>query len=114
MSKSVNTKTVCKSVRIVSCNKPFIFSPVSRSLHASKICIGKTVCCSISTKPVSALISSELVKSFVKCKLVCFSNVSMAKEFNSANYFLVTCTGHPVNVNSSVMNQLYLIEPHAL
>ena len=60
-SKPVTTKTVCKSVRIVSCNKPVIVSPVSKSLHTSKICSGKTVRCSVSTKPVSALISSEPV-----------------------------------------------------
>ena len=57
----MTTKTVCKSVHIVSCNKPVIVSPVSKSLHASKICSGKTVRCSVSTKPVSALISSEPV-----------------------------------------------------
>ena len=55
-SKSVSTKTVCKSILIMSCNKPVIFSPVYKSLHASKICIVKTVRCSVSTKPVSALI----------------------------------------------------------
>ena len=90
---------------IVSCNKPVIFSPVYKSLHAGKICFGKTVCCSISTKPVSALISSEPVKSFVISKPVCFSNVTFAKEFNSVNYCLVTCTEHPVNVNSSVVKK---------
>ena len=47
MSKPVSTKTVCKSVCIVSCNKPIIFSPVYKSLHASKICIDKTVRCRI-------------------------------------------------------------------
>ena len=29
----------------------------------------------------------------------------MAKEFNSVNYCLVTCTKHPVNVNSSVVRK---------
>ena len=104
-SKPVSTKTVCKSVRIVSCNKPFIFFPVYKSLHASKICIAKNVHCSVSTKPVSALISSKPVKSFVTCTPVCFSNVSMAKEFISVNYCLVTCTERPVNVNSSVVKK---------
>ena len=59
----------------------------------------------ISTKPVSALISSEPVKSFVICKPVCFTTVSMAKEFNSVNYCLVTCTEHLVNVDSSVVKK---------
>ena len=64
-SKPVSTKTVCKYVRIVSCNKPVIFSPVYNSLHASKIYIGKAVCCSVNTKSVSALINSEPVNLFV-------------------------------------------------
>ena len=38
-------------------------------------------------------------------KTVCFSNISMAKEFNSVNYCLVTCTEHPVNVISSVVRK---------
>ena len=105
MSKPVSTKTVCKSVCIVSCNKPIIFSPVCKSLHASKICIDKTVRCCINTEPVSGLISSEPVKSFVTRKPVCFSSVSMAKEFNSVNYCLVTCTKHLVNVNSSIVKK---------
>ena len=29
----------------------------------------------------------------------------MAKEFNPVNYCLVTCTKHPVNVNSSVVRK---------
>ena len=66
MSKPVNTKTVCKSVHIMSCIKPVIFTPVYKSLHASNICIGKTDHCSISTKPVIALVSSEPVKGTVK------------------------------------------------
>ena len=88
----------------MSCNKTIIFSPVYKSLHASNIYIRKTVRCSVICKPVSALISSEPVKSFVTCKPVCFSNVSMAKEFNSVNYCLVMCTEHPVNVVSSVVS----------
>ena len=38
-SKPVSTKTVCKPVRIVSYNKPVIFSPVDKSFHASNISI---------------------------------------------------------------------------
>ena len=57
--------------------------------------------CSVSCKPVSTLINSDPVKSFVTCKTVCLSNVSMAKEVNSVNYCLVTCTEYPVNVISS-------------
>ena len=83
--KPVSTKTVC----IVGCNKPVIFSPAYTSLHAFNICISKNVRCGVSCKPVSALISSEPVKSFVTCKPVCFSNVSTTKEFNSVNYCLV-------------------------
>ena len=71
----------------------------------SHICISETVRCSVSCKSVSVLISSEPVKSFVSCKPVCFSNVSMAKEFDSVNYYLVTCTEHPVNVISSVVRK---------
>ena len=52
---------------------------------------------------VSTLINSEPIKSFVSCKTVCFSNVSMAKELNSVNYCLVTCTEHAVNVISTVV-----------
>ena len=89
-SKSVSTKTVCKLVRMVSCNKPAIFSPVYMSLHASCNSISKTAHCSVSCKPVSAFISGEIVKPFVTCKPVCFKNVSMAKKFNSANYCLDT------------------------
>ena len=87
----------------MGCNKHVIFSPVYKSLHASNICINKTVCCSVSSKPVSSVISSQPVKSFVTFKPVCFSNVSMSKEFNSVNYCLVTCTEHTVDVTSSVM-----------
>ena len=36
-SKPVGTKTVCKPVPIVSCNKPVISSPVYKSLRASNI-----------------------------------------------------------------------------
>ena len=61
-SKSVSTKTVCKLVRMESCNKPAIFSPVYKSFHASCICNSKTARCSVSCKPVSAFISDELVK----------------------------------------------------
>ena len=61
--------------------------------------------CSVSCKPVSTLINSDPVKSFVTCKTVCFSNVSMAKEFNSVNFCVVTCTKHPVNVISSVVRK---------
>ena len=93
----VSTKTVCKPACIVSCNKPVIFSPVYKSRHAGIICISKTVRCSVSCEPVSTLINSDPVKSFATGKIVCFSNVSMAKEFNSVNYCLVTCTEHPVN-----------------
>ena len=85
-------------------NKPVIFS-IYKSLHASNICISKTVCCSVSCKPVSTLISSEPVKSFVTCKPVCFSNVNMVKEFYSVNYCLVTCTEDPVNVISSIVRK---------
>ena len=84
-SKPVSTKTVCKPVCIVSCNKPVIFSSVYKSSHASNVCISKTACCSVSCKPVSALIIRESVKSFVTCKPVCFSNVSITEEFHSAN-----------------------------
>ena len=93
---------MCKPARIVSCHKPFIFSPVYKSCHAGNICISITVHCSVSCKPVSTFINSDPVKSFVTCKTGFFSNVSMAKEFNSVNYCLVTCTEHPVNVISSV------------
>ena len=96
---------MCKTSRIVSCNKPVIFSPVYKSCHAGNICISKTVCCSVNCKPVSTLINSDPVKSFVTCKTVCFSNVSMAKEVSSVNYCLVTCTEHPVNVISSVVRK---------
>ena len=51
-SKRVSTRTVCKPAHIVSCNKPVIFSPVYKSHHACNICISKTVCCSVSCKPV--------------------------------------------------------------
>ena len=102
-SKSVSTKTVCKPARIVSCNKPDIFSQVCKSRHSSNICISKTVHCSVSCKPVSTLINSEPIKSFVSCKTVCFSNVSMAKKLNSVNYCFVACTEHPVNVISAVV-----------
>ena len=51
-SKPVSTRTVCKPAHIVSCNKPVIFSPVYKSHHACNICISKTVCCSVSCKPV--------------------------------------------------------------
>ena len=101
----VSTKTVCKPACIVSCNKPVIFSPVYKSRHAGIICISKTVRCSVSCEPVSTLINSDPVKSFATGKIVCFSNVSMAKEFNSVNYCLVTCTEHPVNVISSVVRK---------
>ena len=59
-----------------------LFFPMYKSLHAINISISKTVCFSISFKPISALISSEPVKYFVTCKPVCFSNVSTANEFN--------------------------------
>ena len=87
----------------MSCNKPVILSPVYKSVHAINNCVSKTAPCSVSCKPVSALIRSEPVKSFVTCKPVCFSNISIAKEFNSVNYCLVTCTEHLVNVISSVV-----------
>ena len=99
---------LCKPASIVSCNKPVIFSPVYKSRHAGNICTSKTVCCSLSCKLASTLIHSDPVKSFVTCKTVCFSNVSMAKEFNSVNYCLVTCTEHPVNVISSVVRKSVL------
>ena len=57
----------------------------------------------MSCKLVSTLINSDPVKSFVTCKTVCFSNVSMAKEFNSVSHCLLTFTEHPVNVISSVV-----------
>ena len=104
-SKPVSTRTVCKPAHIVSCNKPVIFSPVYKSHHASNICISKTVCCSVSCKLISTLIKSEPVKSFVMCKTVCVSNVSMAKEFNSVNYCLVTYTEHPMNVISFIVRK---------
>ena len=63
-SKPVSTKTIYKLVCVRSCSKPVIFSPVYKSLCTSNISISKTVCFSISSKPVSALISSEPVKSF--------------------------------------------------
>ena len=88
---------LCKPARIVNYNKPFIFSRVYKSRDAGNIFISKTVRCSVSCKPVSTLINSDPVKLFVTCKTVCFNNVSMAKEFNSVNYCLVTCTEHPVN-----------------
>ena len=81
----------------MNCNKLVIFSPVYKFCPTGNICISKTVCCSVSCKPVSTLINSDPVKLFVTCKTVCFNNVSMAKEFNSVNYCLVTCTEHPVN-----------------
>ena len=93
-SKPVNNKTVCKLVRIWSCSEPVIFSSVYKSLHASNISIGETVCCSISCKSVSDLIGSEPVKSFFTCKPVCFSKVSIAKDVNSVNYCSVACTEH--------------------
>ena len=46
-SKSVSSKTVFKPVRIVSSNKPVIFSPAYRSLHTINIWTSKTVCCSV-------------------------------------------------------------------
>ena len=104
-SKPVSTKTVCKPVRIVSCNKPVIFSPVYKSRHARNICISKSARCSVICKPVSTFINSDSVKSFFTCKTVYFSNVSMAKEFNSVNYCLVTCTEHPMDVISSVVRK---------
>ena len=87
----------------MNCNKLVIFSPVYKFCPTGNICISKTVCCSVSCKPVSTLINSDSVKSFVMCKIVCFSNDSMAKEFNSVNYSLVTCTEHPMNVFSSIV-----------
>ena len=92
-NKPVSTKTNCKPARIMSCNKPVIFSPVYKSLHASNICsVSKTVPCSVRCKPVNALISSEPFKPFVLCKPVSFDNTSTAKEFNSfkacVRYFL--------------------------
>ena len=72
-SKPASIKTVCK--RIVSCNKPVIFAPIYKPCHNGHTCISKTVCCSVSCKYLN------LVKSFVICKTVCCSNVSMAKEF---------------------------------
>ena len=105
MIKTVSTKTVCKPARIGSCNKPVIFSPVYKSRHAGNICISKTVRCSVSSKPVSTLINNDPFKSFVTWKTVCFSNVSMTKEFNSVSYCLVTCTEHPVNIISSVVRE---------
>ena len=89
----------------MSFNKPVIFSPVYKSRHVNNVCISKTVRCSVSCKPLSTLINSQPVKSFLMYKTVCFSNVSMAKEFNSVNYCLVTCTEHPVNVISSVVRK---------
>ena len=76
-SKLVCTKTVCKPVCIVICKKPVIFF-LFTSLLALVILV--SVCCSISCKPVNALISSEPAKSFVTCKPVCFSIVSVAKN----------------------------------
>ena len=89
-------------MRIVSCNKPVILSLVYKSLHSRNI--SETVCCSISCKPVSALISSEPVKSFVMCKPICFSNVSIAKNFNSVNYCSVTCTKNSVSAIASAVS----------
>ena len=77
-SKPVSTKTACKPARTVSCNKHVIFSPISKFRHASNICISKSVRFNVNCK------------SFVTCKTVCFSNVSMVKEFTSVNYCLVS------------------------
>ena len=59
------------------CKKPVIFF-LFTSLLALVILV--SVCCSISCKPVNALISSEPAKSFVKCNPICFSIVSVAKN----------------------------------
>ena len=45
-----------------------------------------------------------LLNHLLRVKL-CFSNVSMAKEFNSVNYCLVTCIEHPLNVISPVVRK---------
>ena len=104
-SKPVSTKIFCTPVRIMSCNKPVVFSPVYKFLRTSNSRISKTVCCSISCKLVSALISTEPVKSFVTCKSICFSNVSIGKNLNSVNYCSVTCTELPENVTSSAVRK---------
>ena len=93
-----------KPARIVNFKKP-VFFPIYNSCHAGNICISKTVRCSVTSKPVSTLINSYPVKSFVSGKTVCFSNVSVDKEFNSVNPCLITCTEHPVNFISSVLRK---------
>ena len=92
----------------MSCNKHIIFSLVCKCLHGSNISISKTVLCSISCKSTTALISSEPAKSLVKCTPVCFSNVSIAKDFNSFSYWSVTCTEHLVNVTSSPVRKFII------
>ena len=63
MSKPVSTRPICKPVRILSFNKPVLFTP--KSLCASDISMKKPFHSSIRSKPVSALISSEHSKSCV-------------------------------------------------
>ena len=92
----------------MSCAGPVIFSPAYKSLRASNIGITKTVCCSISCKPVSALINSEPVKSFVTCKLVSFSNVGIANDFNSVSCCSVTYIEDPVNAISSTVKKFFV------
>ena len=77
----------------MSCNKPVIFSPVYKSLHASNICsVSKTVPCSVRCKPVNALISSEPVKPFfcvnlfVLIILVRLKNLTLLKLVSAIFY----------------------------
>ena len=69
-------------MRIMSCDKPLVF------FSCYTISVISTVRCSISCKPVSVLMNSEPVKTFVMYKPGCLNNVSIAKIFNSANYCL--------------------------
>ena len=68
-----------------------------------------------SCKLLIVLTSSVPVKSFVICKLICFSNVSIVKNFNSGNYCSAICTEFPVNVFHPLRGSLLdLVERHSL
>ena len=80
-SKPVSYKTVYNPARIVSCNKPVIFSPVYKSCHTGNICISKTARCSLICNSVGTLINSDhllCVKLFVLVMLVWPKNLTLS------------------------------------
>lgn len=81
----------------MNCNKP-VFFLLFTNFSMNRSNISKTICCSISCKPVSVLVSGGPVKSFIVMrKSFENSNFIKAKTFNSGSYCSTVCTERSVN-----------------